>query len=410
MEEMTRMNSRVDESQDFFKTNVHLTTDKKGKWWRTTPVATKAWHYGAGGADTRACPAPSPGEDEGCRVSLHQVRTSSRHDTFHRARARVELSFPSFLLLWTLLARTCLSGPCISSSFPFRPLGGFSPFRDPIREAIFLCEPLNFYEYVLGVGCGPQVGPFLSRPIMGSIRGEGTPPQTLAVIWRKKRELSLSSGCSRKIKEGDQTPPPPPPPLCRRRDRRLPLPWSRISSVQSTRRRRRRRHRPPPLPPPESCSTFPPPPRTISLFSTPSIFIFPVTLLPASPTISGLSRIPSPFPTAFPSCQKSPTSSFPHFPVFPNRLILTAIPFPLHRHTPSPSTIPCPSPIFPLPHPTRVHFCRRLPPLLSRSHLPPSRSIFQNFLSDHSRLIQLPHDRLSDFSPTIALPPANFSK
>ena len=64
----------------------------------------------------------------------------------------------------------------------FRPLGGFSPFRDPIREAIFLCEPLNFYEYVLGVGCGPQVGPFLSRPTMGSIRGEGTPPQTLAVI------------------------------------------------------------------------------------------------------------------------------------------------------------------------------------------------------------------------------------
>ena len=58
----------------------------------------------------------------------------------------------------------------------------FSPFRDPIREAIFLCEPLNFYEYVLGVGCGPQVGPFLSRPTMGSIRGEGTPPQTLAVI------------------------------------------------------------------------------------------------------------------------------------------------------------------------------------------------------------------------------------
>ena len=47
---------------------------------------------------------------------------------------------------------------------------------------------------------------------MGSIRGEGTPPQTLAVIWRKKGVPSLSSGCSRKIKEGDQPPPPPPPP------------------------------------------------------------------------------------------------------------------------------------------------------------------------------------------------------
>ena len=70
-------------------------------WWRTTPVATKARHYGAGGADTRARPAPSTGEDEGCRVSLHQVRTSSCHDTFHRAR-------------------TCLSGPLhIKLSFQF---------------------------------------------------------------------------------------------------------------------------------------------------------------------------------------------------------------------------------------------------------------------------------------------------
>ena len=34
----------------------------------------------------------------------------------------------------------------------------------------------------MGVGCGPQVGPFLSWPTKGSIRGEGTPPQTLAVI------------------------------------------------------------------------------------------------------------------------------------------------------------------------------------------------------------------------------------
>ena len=65
---------------------------------------------------------------------------------------------------------------------------------------------------MLGVGCGPQVGPFPSRPIMGSIRGEGTPPQTLSVIWRKKGVISLSSGCSRKAGEGVQPPPPPPPP------------------------------------------------------------------------------------------------------------------------------------------------------------------------------------------------------
>ena len=31
MEQMTRMNSRVDEIQDFFKTNVQPTTNKKGK-------------------------------------------------------------------------------------------------------------------------------------------------------------------------------------------------------------------------------------------------------------------------------------------------------------------------------------------------------------------------------------------
>ena len=58
---------------------------------------------------------------------------------------------------------------------------GSSLFRDPIREALSLCRPL-FSMIMLGVGCVPQVGPFLSRPTMGSIRGEGTPPQTLAII------------------------------------------------------------------------------------------------------------------------------------------------------------------------------------------------------------------------------------
>ena len=52
---------------------------------------------------------------------------------------------------------------------------GSSLFRDPIRKAPSLCGPL-FSMIMLGVGCGPQVGPFLSRPTMGSIRGEGTPP------------------------------------------------------------------------------------------------------------------------------------------------------------------------------------------------------------------------------------------
>ena len=51
------------------------------------------------------------------------------------------------------------------------------PFVKPFSLWTFL-----FSMIMLGVGCGPQVGPFLSRPTMGSIRGEGTLPQTLAVI------------------------------------------------------------------------------------------------------------------------------------------------------------------------------------------------------------------------------------
>ena len=95
-------------------------------WWRTTPVATKAWHYGAGGADTYAHPAPSTSEDEGSRVSLHQVRPSSRHEL-----ARVELSFPFPLLLWLCLARTCLSGPLHVSLSLSWPLGGFPCVSGP---------------------------------------------------------------------------------------------------------------------------------------------------------------------------------------------------------------------------------------------------------------------------------------
>ena len=30
----------------------------------------------------------------------------------------------------------------------FRLPGGFFPFRDPIREALLLCEPSYFYEYI----------------------------------------------------------------------------------------------------------------------------------------------------------------------------------------------------------------------------------------------------------------------
>ena len=42
------------------------------------------------------------------------------------------------------------------------------------------------------MGCGPQVGPFLSWPTMGSIRGEGTPPTNPSRDLKKERsELPL---------------------------------------------------------------------------------------------------------------------------------------------------------------------------------------------------------------------------
>ena len=110
------------------------------------------------------------------------MRTSSHHDTFHRARARMELSFLSFSFIMNFISPHVFKRAfayLLLSLLGFRV--GSSPFPDPIREALSLCGPL-FSMIMLGVGCGPQVGPFLSRPTMGSIRGEGTPPQTLAVI------------------------------------------------------------------------------------------------------------------------------------------------------------------------------------------------------------------------------------
>ena len=147
-------------------------------WWHTTLVATKTRYHGARGA---FC-----------------------------ARGTIRLSL---FLYYELVTRTCLSGSSFISSLPFRLPGGFFPFRDPIYEVHPSLWTLFLSMSMLGVGCGPQVDPFPSRPIMGSIRGEGIPPQTLAVIWRKKGVISLSSGCSRKAGEGVQPPSPPPPPL-----------------------------------------------------------------------------------------------------------------------------------------------------------------------------------------------------
>ena len=177
---------------------------------------------------------------------------------------------------------------------------------------------------MLGVGCGPQVGPFPSRPIMGSIRGEGTPPQTLAVIWRKKGVISLSSGCSRKAGEGVQpsSPPPPPPP-----DRRVSI----FSGSSSSRRS------------PSSLKLLQSPPphfRPSSLQRPPPALPFPIsTAVPSS-----LKPLVQPPPCSPPSPSPAWSLLFPDFPpaTIPRQNIFPAFPqlssAPLHnvpRHLPS---------------------------------------------------------------------------
>ena len=125
-------------------------------WRRMTPVATKAQHHDAEGADNHARPPPTTSEDEGCQVPLHRLRL---HLAPLRDRTRGSIFFLRFELYWH--ARV-LTGPLLS------------PYP--------LFVDLYYYDYVRLSGSGPQVGPFPSRPILGSIRGEGTPPQTLSII------------------------------------------------------------------------------------------------------------------------------------------------------------------------------------------------------------------------------------
>ena len=158
-------------------------------WWRTTPVATKAWHYGAGGADTYARPAPSTGEDEGSRVSLHQVRPSSRHDTFRRARARGAI-FSVFYFIMTLLARTCLSGPLhVSLSLSLCLWVGFPLFWDPSLRPFPFCEPL-FYFYEYGCGLWASSGPFPLLARQGLYKRGRDPPTNPSRHLRKEESSS----------------------------------------------------------------------------------------------------------------------------------------------------------------------------------------------------------------------------
>ena len=102
------------------------------RWWRMTPVVTKAPHHGAGGADTHARLATTTGEDEGCRVSLHRMRTSSRPTPSSHAWIYLLSSF------WTLLARTYFSGPSFIPISHFGLLGGPFSLLGPTHEAPFL--------------------------------------------------------------------------------------------------------------------------------------------------------------------------------------------------------------------------------------------------------------------------------
>ena len=110
-------------------------------WWRTTPVATKARHHGAGGADTHARPAPTTSKDEGCQVLLHRLRTSSRHTP--SSRTWIYLSLPSTLIYELFRHRTCLAVRVylsLSLGFLVDP-----PFRAPLKKPTHLWTFLFIY-------------------------------------------------------------------------------------------------------------------------------------------------------------------------------------------------------------------------------------------------------------------------
>ena len=148
---------------------------------------------------------------------------------------------------------------------------------------------------MLGVGCGPQVGPSPSRPTMGSIRGEGTPPTNPSRHFKKERsELPLKW-----LLKEDRRRRPTAAAAARRCAAAAPAAQTAASScslhVLPTRlsgpsRRRRRRLRPPPLPPLRSV--------------VPPHFFSSTTTFPSSP----------PPPSTLPSTAHHPNPDISHFP------------------------------------------------------------------------------------------------
>ena len=181
-------------------------------------------------------------------------------------------------------------------------------------------------------GLWASSGPFPLSAHYGLYKRGRDPPQTLAVIWRKKGVNSLSSGCSRKIKKGDQPPPPPPPPLPHNPvlppcpPSRPPPPLTLVTftlsckpaAAAATGRRRHRRRRiavPPPYPllgplrvPPPQLTPFSrsPSPQPIPTFSPADSSPRKSLLLCPAPS----SREPEFFPVSVPP----PSPDFLEFP------------------------------------------------------------------------------------------------
>ena len=148
---------------------------------------------------------------------------------------------------------------------------------------------------------------------------------------KKKGVFSLSSGCSRKIKEGDIKPPPPPPPPSHNHvppscpPPRPPPPLALITSYptqSSLRRRRRRIAVPPPYPLHGPLCISPPPPFPFPGHpsSCPSQHIMSVSI-PLHMN-SPPSSLNTPCPPWFPPSSSLPSAILclpPEIPIFPTR-------------------------------------------------------------------------------------------
>ena len=158
---------------------------------------------------------------------------------------------------------------------PFRLQGGFFPFRDPIRDALSLCEPL-FSMSSLGFGLWASSGPFPLLAHYGLYKRGRDPPtnpshhlkkerSALPLKWLLKegRGRSPTAAAAARLRAAAAaattaaTPCPnhgSSPPSSRRR-----RPQAAAAAASCRRRRRRLRSVVPPSPPPVYHSS---PPRT----------------------------------------------------------------------------------------------------------------------------------------------------